>query len=68
MQGIKSAVAFTAGLETNIIGVKTQLSEELASLIDDYLLDQELGALDEEKVMIEATAMLGRSELHRSLM
>ena len=52
----------------NFRGVKTQLPEELASLIDDYLLDQELGALDEEKVMIEATAMLGRSELHRSLM
>ncbi len=37
-------------------GVKTQLPEELASLIDDYLFDQELGAFDEEKVINEAKA------------
>lgn len=47
----------------NFRGVKTQLPEEMAILIDDYLLEQELGELDEEKVVNEATIMNGDDHL-----
>lgn len=47
----------------NFRGVKSELPAELASIIDDYLLEQELGELDEDKVINEAATMFGDDQL-----
>ena len=52
---------------SNFCGNTVHLPEEVATSIDDYLIDQELATIDEEKVIREANKPFGDEDFDKAL-